>query len=676
MICGAIILTTFGIIFSTYYVVSTQDGDALVINMAGRQRMLSQKMSKEALGVQKGENANDYRKALAGTSKLFDTTLTNLVIGGKAPGVNDDTAMLPPTTCTTILEQMNIVNGIWKDFNLAVQRVLKSDNNSPEFTKAISSIEKLSLPLLKNMNGAVKLYEKEAGAKIATLKTLLVIFLLATIIVAVAGLLIVTRRVTRPIKQIADVAVELADGNLKQEINIFQKDEVGQLADAFRTMIDGMQAKASVAGSIAKGDLDVEVKVLSPEDVLGHSMNEMKDAIHALDTDMKLLALAAKEGRLGFRADTLKHKGNFRKIIQGANDTLEGVELPLNHIGAMMKRLANYDITVQITEEYLGKYKEIKDSCNTTAHSLNETMVQVAQSVDQISSASEQIASSSQSVAEGASEQASALEETSSSMEQMAGMTRQNADNSSQANTQAQQSTDQANTGQDAMSNMVKAMNDIRQSSQQTAAIIKDINEIAFQTNLLALNAAVEAARAGDAGRGFAVVAEEVRNLAQRAKEAASKTEELILHSGKLAENGEGLSKDVSGNLTEIVESIKKVTQIVKEIAVASDEQSRGIEQINTGLSQMDKVTQNNAATSEESSSAAEELSSQAQELAAMVGRFKLNKSDNESKGAPGPAPSAPKPNTNLAAGNNAPVTDIPPEELIPMDDDPVFQDF
>ena len=66
-------------------------------------------------------------------------------------------------------------------------------------------------------------------------------------------------------------------------------------------------------------------------------------------------------------------------------------------------------------------------------------------------------------------------------------------------------------------------MGEINVRAAKIADIIGVIDEIAFQTNLLALNAAVEAARAGEQGRGFAVVATEVRNLAQRSRDARRK---------------------------------------------------------------------------------------------------------------------------------------------------------
>ncbi|MEN6624715.1 MAG: methyl-accepting chemotaxis protein [Candidatus Sumerlaeia bacterium] len=250
---------------------------------------------------------------------------------------------------------------------------------------------------------------------------------------------------------------------------------------------------------------------------------------------------------------------------------------------------------------------------------INKVIAGLTQGAEQIASASGQVAQSSQQMAEGASEQASSLEEVSSSLEEMASMTRQNTDNAKQATSQAGEARSAAEKGSEVMEKMSVAIDKIKASSDETAKILKTIDEIAFQTNLLALNAAVEAARAGDAGKGFAVVAEEVRNLAMRSAEAAKSTASLIEASQKNADNGVQVSADVTQILKQIVTGIQKVTQLNSEVSAASDEQTQGIDQINTAVAQLDKVTQSNAANAEESASAAEELSAQAREMNDMV---------------------------------------------------------
>ncbi|UCC97478.1 MAG: hypothetical protein JSW66_16750 [Phycisphaerales bacterium] len=243
---------------------------------------------------------------------------------------------------------------------------------------------------------------------------------------------------------------------------------------------------------------------------------------------------------------------------------------------------------------------------------LNRIVSALSEGSEQVASASGQVSSASQSLAEGSTEQAAGLEETSSSLEEMSSMTKQNADNAQQANTLASEARKSADTGTESMTRMSAAINDIQKSSDETAKIIKVIDEIAFQTNLLALNAAVEAARAGEAGKGFAVVAEEVRNLAMRSAEAAKNTANMIEESVKNAKNGVDIATEVGKVLEEIVQRVGKTTDLVSEIAAASQEQAQGIDQVNTAIAQMDKVTQQNAANAEESASASEELSAQA----------------------------------------------------------------
>ncbi|OFZ82014.1 MAG: hypothetical protein A2583_01385 [Bdellovibrionales bacterium RIFOXYD1_FULL_53_11] len=346
--------------------------------------------------------------------------------------------------------------------------------------------------------------------------------------------------------------------------------------------------------------------------------------ISGLLGEADVLTKAAVEGRLSVRADLEKINFEMQPVVEGVNKTLDAVMAPINEAAKVLDKLSARDLTVRVEGDYKGDHALIKASINTAAENLQKALSQVAESAEQVASASQQISSGSQSLAQGSNEQASSLEEISSSLEEMTSMVKQNAGNASQAKTLAEGARESAVKGNDAMLAMGDAINKIKASADQTAKIIKTIDEIAFQTNLLALNAAVEAARAGDAGKGFAVVAEEVRNLAQRSAEAAKNTASMIEESQKNAEGGVTTSTQVGEILKQIVGGAEKVMQLVGEVNAATIEQSKGIEQINSGVLEMNKVTQQNASLSEESASSAEELSGQAEELAGMIGEFKL----------------------------------------------------
>lgn len=251
--------------------------------------------------------------------------------------------------------------------------------------------------------------------------------------------------------------------------------------------------------------------------------------------------------------------------------------------------------------------------------SMNKIINHLSAGASQVSSASTQISGSSSMLASGASEQASSLEEISSSLEQLVAMTKQNADNAQNASVLMGESRNNTSHGTDAMNKLSNAIDKIKTSSDDTAKIVKNIDEIAFQTNLLALNAAVEAARAGDAGKGFAVVAEEVRNLAQRSAEAAKDTASLILESQANAQDGVTLADETLSAINSIAESTEKVGALIDEITIASKEQDVGLSQISDATNQLETVTQSNASNAEESAAASVELNSQAESVNEMV---------------------------------------------------------
>ncbi len=239
----------------------------------------------------------------------------------------------------------------------------------------------------------------------------------------------------------------------------------------------------------------------------------------------------------------------------------------------------------------------------------------LTQGADHVSRASTQVASSSQQLANSSNQQAANLEETSASLAEMSAMTDSNKENTLQANSMAEKVRAAAVSCREAMNQMSEAITKIKTSSDETAKVVKTIDDIAFQTNLLALNAAVEAARAGEAGRGFAVVADEVRNLALHSAQAARNTADLIQESQNNASDGVSASGQVVQVLEDILSTIMSMTELISQISSASQEQAEGIKQINDAVTQMESVTQANASNAEKSAMASERLSVQAKEL-------------------------------------------------------------
>ncbi len=409
-------------------------------------------------------------------------------------------------------------------------------------------------------------------------------------------------------------------GRLAEKKSAYQTVEVERLTCNLQKVAEG---RLDLDLAVEPGDeetQDVRESFLS----IAMSLDISVQAIGSLVQDADLLVQAALVGDLGVRADADRHQGEFRNIVEGFNNTLDAVILPINEAARVMERVAARDLTSRVEGAYRGDLARIKETINTAIDNLENALSQVTQSTLQVSGASQQISAGSQSLAQGANEQASSIEEMTSTMAEMATMTRRNAEGARRAKILAGEADANAQAGGDAMERMTFAIAKIKESADQTAKIVKTIDEIAMQTNLLALNAAVEAARAGDAGRGFAVVAEEVRNLASRSAQAAKNTADMLEESGRNAEGGVDIACEVAEVFSRIATNSKEVNVLITEIAEGSREQSTGIEQVSAAVSQMDKVTQQTAANAEESASSSEELSAQAEELQAMVAQFRL----------------------------------------------------
>jgi methyl-accepting chemotaxis protein len=500
----------------------------------------------------------------------------------------------------------------------------------------------IGTPVMASLAKVIARHEEEAASltsralrtrRLIHLALLVALLVIALVLVAVAVAL--SRSIGGAVRSLVAEASRLTRAVAEGALSTRSSPE--SVSGEFRPIVLGMNATMAAFEKpleqsriymerISKGDLPPPITETYRGDFerTKEALNRCIATLSRLVDDTNGLVAAAVEGRHAERADTSGYEGEFRRVVEGMNATLDALLAPVGEVRSALERLARRDLTARVTGRYQGDHAVLAVAVNETAAGLTEAIGQVSQAARQVADAAAQIASTSQDVASGASEQASALEETSSSLETLSSMTKELALRSKDASALVVSATEVAMGGAGAMREMSGAMTKIRSSAEGTSEIIKDINEIAFQTNLLALNAAVEAARAGEAGRGFAVVAEEVRSLALRSKEAASRTESLLRQAVKQAGEGDSTSSRVASMLNEIVSSVAKVKDIMAEISAAAGQQATGIAQLNHAVSDMGTVTQRNAASAEESSSSAEELSGQAQELDSTVGSFHI----------------------------------------------------
>jgi methyl-accepting chemotaxis protein len=250
--------------------------------------------------------------------------------------------------------------------------------------------------------------------------------------------------------------------------------------------------------------------------------------------------------------------------------------------------------------------------CYFVTRSIVIPIGRAAADLDQVAeengAAANQIATASHEIASRISGQAASLEQTSSSLAELDSVCQQSAGNARRIGELVVEVDHVVGEGNRQMTEMNGAMEEIKQAAHSVGSIVKTIEEVAFQTNILALNAAVEAARAGEAGAGFSVVADEVRNLAQRASEAARQAATLIGNSVTSSEHGAQSSGKLSGVFSTISNKIGEVNSAVGEIASSFEHQTNGISQINSAVAQLSQGTQAQAANSEETASAASQL--------------------------------------------------------------------
>ena len=442
----------------------------------------------------------------------------------------------------------------------------------------------------------------------------------------------------------ADVVLKrMAVNDYSEKIEGSAPGVYGELTDAVNTVHRRVTHVADSVKRVSNGDLGElpdykKIGRRSEQDILVPSLIALMENLKALVDDSTMLAKAAVEGTLNTRADASKHQGDYRKVIEGVNQTLDAVTEPIQESAVVIGKIAEQDLTARVEGKYRGDHAAMKNDINRMVTDLRSSMQQITQSASVLASASEELTATSQQMAGNAEETATQANVVSAAAEQVSKNVSVVATGAEQMQTSIREIAKSANEAAKIAKNAVRAadatnhtIGKLGESSLEIGKVIKVITSIAQQTNLLALNATIEAARAGEAGKGFAVVANEVKELA---KETAKATEDI----GQKIEAIQSDTKGAVQAIAEIGTVINQVNDISNTIASAVEEQTvttneigrnvaeaaRGTSDIAKNISGVAQAAQNTTQGASDSQKASSSLAAMASQLQSIVGKFKL----------------------------------------------------
>jgi methyl-accepting chemotaxis protein len=516
------ILATITILTYTVMTVENQKGDGLLIELAGRQRMLNQKHIGETVLVSQGLASGDQ---LNSVQKVWLESQEALIGGGRVIAKLGQTGEVevPAAPTIAIKEKLDEYKKLQGQAVAKSEALLKSKPSDPEYAGKLKDLLAAEVDLEEIGIDQAKLYTQFSESKS---ETMIKWELGIGLTVAVLGVLFswsISRGIVNPLGDVVAFARRISKGDLRGEtLSNSSRDEIGQLAEVFNDMVENLK---NLTGQI------------------------------------------------------LSVTGNVNSAAQ--------------------EILASTQQQASGTKEQAATVQEI-----------TSTMQELTQSGSEIADRAKQVAAAAEATSVASRSGVQAVQDTNRTMEAI----------------------------REQVEEVAEKIVALSQKTQAIGEIVSTVNDIAEQSNLLALNATIEAAAAGDQGSRFSVVANEMKHLADRAKECTVQVRTILgdIQKGinssvmlteegvKRVEVGKQQADLTQRTINEMnsttIESVKAFQQIIG----ASNQQQIGFEQVTQGMRDIRQATEQTASGTSQLEKAVSNLNALSHQLRAAVEQYQI----------------------------------------------------